>query len=114
MLLVSYAACDGKAVVAWFTVAMSFMSAHSVGVKVTVHDLSPTYGGSLIELVDGFGNISGMMVPYFVGLIVNHVLTQSMTLSPLHFTTIFSKASTSGDTSFGFHFSPTPPRALAF
>lgn len=74
----SYAGCDRTAVVILFTIAMSFMGTYYPGMKVNGMDLSPNYAGTIMALTNGVGAITGIIGPYFVGLLTPNV---SKTLS---------------------------------
>lgn len=69
----SYAGCDRALVVALFTLAMGFMGTFYPGMKVNPLDLSPNYAGSLMAVTNGIGAITGIIVPYVVGIMTPNV-----------------------------------------
>ncbi|XP_039429753.1 putative inorganic phosphate cotransporter isoform X1 [Culex pipiens pallens] len=73
----SYAGCDRALVVALFTLAMGFMGTFYPGMKVNPLDLSPNYAGSLMAVTNGIGAITGIIVPYVVGIMTpNHSIEE--------------------------------------
>lgn len=68
IIAASYAGCDRVTVVIMFTFAMGFMGAFYPGMKVNPLDLSPNYAGTLMAITNGIGAITGIIVPYIVGV----------------------------------------------
>ncbi|XP_049788970.1 putative inorganic phosphate cotransporter [Schistocerca nitens] len=69
IIAASYASCDRVTVVSLFTLGMALMGTFYAGMKVNGLDLSPNYAGSVMALVNGIGAITGVIVPYVVGLL---------------------------------------------
>lgn len=69
----SYAGCDKYLVVGFFTLAMGFMGTFYPGMKVNPLDLSPNYAGSIMAVTNGVGAITGILAPYFVGVLTPNV-----------------------------------------
>lgn len=98
-MLASYAEKNVSVVVSMFVCAMSFLGNFYPGLKVNSLDLSPNYAGALMvnfiytfdtgmlftsiiqhfsclqALTNGIGGISGVVVPPFIGWIVDDVST---------------------------------------
>ncbi|XP_058451457.1 putative inorganic phosphate cotransporter [Malaya genurostris] len=67
LLAASYAECNTVVVVVSFAICVTFMGGFYPGIKVNVNDLSPNYAGFLMAVVNGFGAITGILVPYTAG-----------------------------------------------
>lgn len=52
---------------------MGFIGFYYVSMKVNSLDLSPNYAGSLMALTNGFGALTGVAVPTFVGFMTPDV-----------------------------------------
>ncbi|XP_031635861.1 putative inorganic phosphate cotransporter [Contarinia nasturtii] len=71
IMAASYAEKNLFVVVTMFVCAMSFLGNFYPGLKINSLDLSPNYSGSLMALTNGIGGISGVVVPPFIGYIVD-------------------------------------------
>lgn len=56
-----------------FTLAMGFMGTFYPGMKVNPLDLSPNYAGTLMAITNGIGALTGIAVPYIVGVMTPNV-----------------------------------------
>lgn len=73
-VIASYAGCDRLLVVICFTIAMAFNGNYYPGMRVNALDLSPNYAGTIIALTNGFGSMSGIAVPTFIGYMTPDVM----------------------------------------
>lgn len=67
----SYAECDKLYVVAYFTISVAFQGVP--GVAINSLDLSPRYAGILIGIGGTFASVTGILVPYLVGIATPNV-----------------------------------------
>lgn len=56
-----------------FIFGMSTLAFSYSSLKLNALDLSPNYAGSIMAVVNGAGCISGVLAPYFVGILTTHV-----------------------------------------
>ncbi|XP_062551404.1 sialin-like [Armigeres subalbatus] len=80
LLGASYAGCNKIIVIVYFALSVTLMGGFYPGIKVNVNDLSPNYAGFLMAIVNGIGAITGIIVPYTVGL-----MTPNQTLDEWRF-----------------------------
>lgn len=73
IILASYAGCNRIAVVAMFTLGMGFMGTFYSGIKANAIDLAPNYAGVIMAVANGMGGLTGVVGPYIVGLLTEHV-----------------------------------------
>lgn len=73
IILASYAGCDSTVVIIHFTLAMGFMGTFYPGMKVNPLDLSPNYAAILMAITNGIGAITGIIVPYVIGVMTPNV-----------------------------------------
>lgn len=67
----SYAECDTFYVVAYFTISVAFQGLP--GVTINALDLSPNYAGILMGIGCTFTSLTGVLVPYIVGVATPNV-----------------------------------------
>lgn len=72
----SYAECNRVLVVVFFVLSMGFLGNYYPGMRVNALDLSPNYAGSIIAVTNGFGSVTGIVAPVFVGLMIPDVRTK--------------------------------------
>ncbi|XP_066254786.1 putative inorganic phosphate cotransporter isoform X2 [Euwallacea similis] len=73
IVIASYVGCNRMLTVGMFTIAMGFMGTFYCGMKVNALDLSPNYAGTIMAIVNGIGGLTGIIVPYLVGVLTeNH------------------------------------------
>lgn len=75
ILIAAYSGCNRVQAVVMFTVGMGFMGTFYSGLKVNAMDLSPNFAGTVMAFVNGIGGLTGIFVPYLVG-----ILTESVSL----------------------------------
>lgn len=73
VICASYVGCDRIAATAFFTVGMAFMGTCYCSLRVNALDLSPNYSGTIMAFMNGAGCLSGMLTPYFTGLLTPNV-----------------------------------------
>lgn len=71
IIAASYAECDKFLVVAYFTVSVAFQGVP--GVAINTLDLSPNYAGILMGISGAVTSITGIVVPYMVGVATPNV-----------------------------------------
>lgn len=71
ILAASYAECDNVYVVVYFTISIAFQGVP--GVAINSLDLSPNYAGILIGIGGAVTSITGILVPYLVGVATPNV-----------------------------------------
>lgn len=76
ILAAAYSGCDRVLSVVMFTIGMGFMGTFYSGLKVNALDLSPNYAGTLMSLVNGIGGLTGIFVPYLIGILTEGVSTR--------------------------------------
>ncbi|XP_065213583.1 putative inorganic phosphate cotransporter isoform X2 [Planococcus citri] len=69
VICASYVGCDRVAATVFFTIGMALMGTCYCSLRVNALDLSPNYSGTIMAFVNGAGCISGMLTPYFTGLL---------------------------------------------
>lgn len=69
----SYVGCDKVMATALFIAGMAFMGFCYCSLRVNSLDLSPNYAGTIMAFVNGSGCISGMLTPFFTGLLTPNV-----------------------------------------
>lgn len=67
----SYAECDKLLVVAFFTISIAFQGVP--GVAINTLDLSPNYAGILMGIGGAITSITGILVPYMIGVATPNV-----------------------------------------
>lgn len=72
--IASYARCDRFFVVLCFILAYGFNGNYYPGMRVNALDLAPNYAGSVIAVTNGFGALSGVAAPIFVGIMTPDVI----------------------------------------
>lgn len=71
IIAASYAECDKLYVVAFFTISIAFQGVP--GVAINSLDLSPNYAGILMGVGSAVTSITGILVPYMVGVVTPNV-----------------------------------------
>lgn len=71
----SYAECDKFYVVIYFTISVAFQGVP--GVAINALDLSPNYAGILMGIGGTVTSLTGILVPYIVGVATPNVSTHS-------------------------------------
>lgn len=71
IIAASYAECDPFYVVAYFTISVAFQGVP--GVAINTLDLSPNYASILMGISGTFTSITGILVPYMVGVVTPNV-----------------------------------------
>lgn len=66
-VIASYAGCEKRLVILFFTLAMFFMGFYYSGQKLSPLDLSPAFSGTITAVTNGLGSISGFLSPVVVG-----------------------------------------------
>lgn len=66
IIAASYAECDRLYVVAFFTISIAFQGVP--GVAINSLDLSPNYAGILMGVGTAIASVTGILVPYMVGV----------------------------------------------
>lgn len=74
VVVASYAGCDRLLVVLCFILAYGFNGNYYPGMRVNALDLAPNYAGSIIAVTNGFGAMSGVAAPIFVGIMTPDVI----------------------------------------
>lgn len=69
----SYVGCNRSMATVLFTIGMAFMGFCYCSLRVNALDLSPNFSGTIMAFVNGAGCISGMLTPYFTGLLTPNV-----------------------------------------
>ncbi|XP_055314260.1 putative inorganic phosphate cotransporter isoform X3 [Sitodiplosis mosellana] len=72
IIAASYAQCDKMLVVAYFTISVAFQGVP--GVAINTLDLSPNYAGILMGIGGTVTSITGILVPYMVGVATSNSL----------------------------------------
>lgn len=73
IIAASFAECDKVLVVAYFTVSVAFQGVP--GIAINSLDLSPNYAGILMGIGGAVTSITGILVPYMVGVATPNVST---------------------------------------
>lgn len=73
IIAASYAECDKFFAVACFTISIAFQGVP--GVAINALDLSPNYASILMGIGGAVTSITGILVPYMVGVVTPHVST---------------------------------------
>lgn len=82
IIAASYAECDKLYVVAYFTISVAFQGVP--GVAINSLDLSPNYAGILMGIGGAVTSITGILVPYMVGVVAPNVSSVHCTHSHIH------------------------------
>lgn len=69
----SYVGCNRSMATVLFTIGMAFMGFCYCSLRVNALDLSPNFSGTIMAFVNGAGCISGMLTPFFTGLLTPNV-----------------------------------------
>lgn len=73
ILAAAYSGCDRVQSVAMFTIGMGFMGTFYSGLKVNAIDLAPNFAGTIMSFVNGIGALTGIFVPYLIGILTEGV-----------------------------------------
>lgn len=73
ILVAAYSGCDRVQAVVMFTIGMGFMGTFYSGLKVNALDLSPNFAGTVMAIVNGIGGLTGIFVPYLIGVLTDNV-----------------------------------------
>ncbi|XP_032289025.1 sialin isoform X2 [Drosophila virilis] len=65
--IASYAECNKGLVVLFITLALFTMGPYYAGQKLTPMDMSPSYSGTLMAIINGFGALAGLISPPIIG-----------------------------------------------
>lgn len=71
IIAASYAECDNVYAVAFFTISIAFQGVP--GIAINTLDLSPNYAGILMGIGGAVTSITGIVVPYMVGVATENV-----------------------------------------
>lgn len=86
---------------------MGFLGNYYPGMRVNALDLAPNYAGSIIAVTNGFGSLTAIVAPVFVGMMIPDVSnkTQIFSLDQLinEWLFHFSRRLNNGEWSFGLH-----------
>lgn len=93
IIAASYAECDKMYVVAYFTISIAFQGVP--GVAINSLDLSPTYAGILMGISGTVTSITGILVPWMVGVFAPNVSITHYILANVLYALVvsFSRAS---------------------
>ncbi|XP_030569764.1 putative inorganic phosphate cotransporter isoform X2 [Drosophila novamexicana] len=67
MVAASYAECNKGLVVVFITLALFTMGPYYAGQKLTPMDMSPSYSGTLMAIINGIGAVAGLISPPIIG-----------------------------------------------
>ncbi|KAG8169248.1 hypothetical protein JTE90_014185, partial [Oedothorax gibbosus] len=70
LIVVSYSGCRPVLIMAMLILCMGLSGSSNAGFTVTHVDMSPQYAGTLYGITNCFANITGFLVPAYVGWIV--------------------------------------------
>lgn len=77
VIAASYAGCDRKLVLIFFTIGVGMMGFYYPSMMVNPNDLSPNYSGSVKAIVSTVGSLTGVVAPFVAGVLTpNHTLSE--------------------------------------
>lgn len=73
VLAASYAGCDAMMVGLFFVISVGSQGFLATSSLMNPMDLSPNFAGTITGLTNGIGSITGIMVPYVIGVLTPNV-----------------------------------------